>query len=143
MFEVFAGKVRSFKERFFLVRPRSVTTMGSLFEAVEDGVQERRPFFPLCWFQDHFRYEPKDFGRTVTNLSEEEIDIRQQLWAFVQSLPRRTKTDKRGNPLMSADGAPISKPRLILIFVEPFCFSCLLFLRSDDFFLSLFVLHKR
>jgi hypothetical protein len=39
--------------------------------------------------------------------------MRQQLWAFVQSLPRGVKTDKRGNPVMSADGTPVIEPRLI------------------------------
>lgn len=79
MFEVFVKKVRSFKECFFLVRPRSATALDTLFEGANDGVQERRPFFPLCWSQDHFRYEPKDFGRTVANLSVDEIEIRQKL----------------------------------------------------------------
>ncbi|KEH17193.1 hypothetical protein MTR_0034s0130 [Medicago truncatula] len=113
MFEVFAGKVRSFKERFFLVRLRSAAALDTLFKVAKDGVQERHPFFPLSWSQNHFRFESKDFGQTVTNLSDEEIDIRQQLWAFFQSLPRRTKIDKRANPLMSADGTLVTEPRLI------------------------------
>ncbi|RHN38538.1 hypothetical protein MtrunA17_Chr0c01g0489631 [Medicago truncatula] len=113
MFEVFAGKVQSFKERFFLVHLRSATALDSLLEGVRDGVQGRRPFFSLCWSQDHFCYEPKDFGRSTTSLSEEEIDIRLRLCAFVQSLLRRVKTDKRGNPLMSADGTPVTERRLI------------------------------
>jgi hypothetical protein len=32
---------------------------------------------------------------------------------FVQSLMRRVKTDKRGNPLMSADGTLVTEPHLI------------------------------
>ncbi|RHN74308.1 putative transposase (putative), gypsy type [Medicago truncatula] len=63
MYEVFAGKVQSFKECFFLVRPRSATALDILFEAAKDGIQERRPFFPLCRSQDHFRYEPKNFEK--------------------------------------------------------------------------------
>ncbi|RHN51030.1 hypothetical protein MtrunA17_Chr6g0463961 [Medicago truncatula] len=66
MFEVFAGKVQSFKERFFLVRPRSAAALDNLLEAVKDG-----------------------------------------------SLPRRTKIDKQGNPLMSADGNPVTEPCLV------------------------------
>jgi hypothetical protein len=49
MFEIFAGKVRSFKEHFFLVRPKSGAALDSLLEVMKDGVQERRPFFHLCW----------------------------------------------------------------------------------------------
>jgi hypothetical protein len=58
IFEIFAGKVRSFKERFFLVRPKSVAALDNLLEAAKDGVQERRPSFHLCWSQDHFVFEP-------------------------------------------------------------------------------------
>jgi hypothetical protein len=77
MFEIFAEKVRSFKERFFLVRPKSVAALDNLLEVAEDGVHERRPFFHLCWSQDHFFYEPRDFGRTVSNLTDEEKSLRQ------------------------------------------------------------------
>jgi hypothetical protein len=89
MFEIFAGKVWSFKERFFLVRSKSVAAQDNLLEAA------------------------RDFGLTIANLTDEEKGLRQQLWAFVQSLPWRVKTDKRGNPLMSADGTPVIDPRLI------------------------------
>jgi len=61
MFEIFAGKVRSFKERFFLVRPKSEAALDTLLEEAKDGVQERHPLFHLCWSQDHFGYEPRDF----------------------------------------------------------------------------------
>jgi len=104
------GRLRSFKERYFLVRPRSVAALDTLLEGAKDSVYERCSFFPLCWSQEHFCYEPRDFGRTITNLSDEETDIRQQLWAFFQSLPRRVKTDKRGNPLIGADGSPVTEP---------------------------------
>ena len=49
----------------------------------------------------------------VVNLTDEERHLRQQLWAFVQSLPRRVNTDKRGNPVMRADGTPVTEPCLI------------------------------
>jgi hypothetical protein len=111
MFEIFTRKVRSFKERFFLVRPKSVAALDNLLEVAKDGIQKRRPFFHLCWSQDHFAYEPRDFGRSIANLTDEEKNLRQQLWAFYQSLSRRVKTDKRGNPVMSADGTPTIEPR--------------------------------
>jgi len=113
MFEIFAGKVRSFKERFFLVRPKSEAALDTLLEAAKDGVQERHPLFHLCWSQDHFGYEPRDFSRTLASLTEEETDVRQRLWVFVQSLPQTVKTDKRGNPLMNADETPVTEPCLI------------------------------
>jgi hypothetical protein len=48
MFKIFAGKVRSFKERFFLVRPKSAAALDNLSKVARDGVQERRPSFHLC-----------------------------------------------------------------------------------------------
>jgi len=39
MFDIFAGKVQSFKERFFFMRPKSETALSSLLKAVKDGVQ--------------------------------------------------------------------------------------------------------
>jgi hypothetical protein len=113
MFEIFAGKVRNFKEHFFLIRPTSTAALDNLLEVAKDGDQERRPFFHLCWSQDHFAYEPRDFGRTIANLTDEEKGLRQQLWAFIESLPQRVKIDRRGNPLMSADGTPVTEPHLI------------------------------
>jgi hypothetical protein len=113
MFEIFAGKVRNFKERFILIRPSSAAALDNLLEATKDGEQERHPFFNLCWSQDHFAYELKDFGRTVATLSDEEKGLRQQLWSFIESLPQRVKTDRRGNPVMSADGTPVTEPDLI------------------------------
>jgi hypothetical protein len=113
MFEIFAGKVRNFKERFFLIRPISTTALDNLLETAKDGEQERHPFFHLCWSQDHFAYEPKDFGRTVATLTDEEKILRQQLRVFIESLPKRVKTDRRRNPLMSADGTPVTEPGLI------------------------------
>ena len=77
MFEAFAWKIWSFKERFFLVQPKSVAALENLLEAAKEGGQERRPYFHLCWSQDHFAYEPKDFGRTVATLTDEEKSLRQ------------------------------------------------------------------
>jgi hypothetical protein len=68
----FARKVRSFKERFFLVRPRSVAALNNLLEVAKDGVQDCLPFFHLCWSQEHFVFEPRDFGQTMANLTDEE-----------------------------------------------------------------------
>jgi len=113
MFEIFAGKVQSFKERFFLVRPRSEPALNTLLKAEKEGVQDPRTLFPLCWTQDHFIYESKDFFRTITSLMKEETDACQKLSAFVQSFSRKVKTDKRGNPLMNADGTPVTNPRFI------------------------------
>jgi hypothetical protein len=87
MFEIFAGKIRSFKERFFLVWPKSTAAQDNLLQAAKEGEQERRPFFHLCWSQDHFAYEPRDFGRTVATLTDEEKGLCQQLWAFIEFLP--------------------------------------------------------
>ena len=132
---------------------KSEATLHTLLEVSKDGVQERRPLFHLCWSQDHFGYEPRDLCRTLASLSEEETDTRQQLWAFVQSLPWKVKTDKRVNPLMNADGTPVTEPRLInthemfsskdfeeglgslflLICSSLACF-CVLSFRSDEFF---------
>ncbi|RHN51863.1 hypothetical protein MtrunA17_Chr6g0473821 [Medicago truncatula] len=99
MFEVFTGKVRSFKERFFLVRPRSAVALDTLVEAVKDGVQERRPFFHLCWSKDHFGYELKDFGRTVTNLTDKMKD----LGAFVSAATKNISAKKWRKNLQSLE----------------------------------------
>ena len=45
MFDIFAGKVRSFKERFFLIRPKSDAALSTLLSVAKDG--SHRPFF-LC-----------------------------------------------------------------------------------------------
>jgi len=108
MFEIFAGKLRSFKERFFLVRPKSEAALNTLLDVMKGGVC--RPLFPLY--------------RTVPNLTKEEIDAHQKLWAFVQSFMRKVKTNKRGNPSMNADGTPVTKPRFInthdlVVFEDP------------------------
>jgi len=60
MFEIFAGKVRSFKERFFLVKPKSEAALNTLLDAAKNGV--RRPLFPLYWNKDHLGFEPRDFS---------------------------------------------------------------------------------
>jgi len=111
MFEIITGKVRSFKERFFLVRPKSEATLNTLLDAVKDGVH--LPFFPLYWSKDHFGFEPRDFCRIVPSLTEEEIDTHQKLWAFVQSFSRKVKTDKLGDPLINANGSLVTEPRFI------------------------------
>ena len=38
MFEIFAGKVWSFKERFFLVRPKSEAALDTHLETAKEGV---------------------------------------------------------------------------------------------------------
>jgi len=81
MFEIFAGKVRSFKERFFFIRPKSEAALSTLLGVAKDG--SRFPFFPLCWKQDHFRLDSKDFSWTTPSLKEEETDAYQKIWAFV------------------------------------------------------------
>jgi len=111
MFEVFAGKVRSIKERFFLILPKRDASLSTLLGVARDG--SIFPFFPLCWKQDHFRLDSKDFSCTAPSLKEEEVDANQKIWKFVQSFSRRTKTNKRGNPLMNADGTLVTEPRLI------------------------------
>jgi len=111
MFEIFAGKVRSFKERFFFICPKSEAAMCPLLGVAKDG--SSFPFFPLCWKRDHFLLDSKVFSQTAPNLKEEETDAYQKIWAFVKSFSQKTKTDKRGNTLMSANGTPVTEPRLI------------------------------
>jgi len=77
MFEIFAGKVRSFKERFLFVRPNSEAALNSLLDEVH------RPFFPLYWKKDHFSFDPKVFSRAASSLKEEEADAYQKIWVFV------------------------------------------------------------
>jgi len=72
MFEIFVGKVQSFKERFFLIRPKSEAALSTLLGVARDG--SSFPFFPLCWKQDHFRLDSKDFFWTASSLKEEETD---------------------------------------------------------------------
>jgi hypothetical protein len=113
MFDIFAGKVRSFKERFFLVKLRSELALDTLLQTAEGESPDRRPFFPLCWSRDHFRYESKDFCRSVSSLTEEEKEVHRKLRASVQSFPRGIKTDKRGNLVMDAEGKSVTEPRFI------------------------------
>jgi len=89
--------VRSFKEHFFSIRPKSEVALGTLLGVAKDGS----------------RLDSKDFSRTPPSLKEEETDAYQNIWAFVQSFSRKTKTDKRGNLLTNADGTPVTEPRLI------------------------------
>jgi len=44
MFEIFAGKVQSYKERFFFIRPKSEAALSTLLGVAKDG--SRFPFFP-------------------------------------------------------------------------------------------------
>jgi len=81
MFEIFARKVRSFKERFFLIRPKSDAALSTLLGVAKDG--SSFPFFPLCWKRDHFRLDSKDFSRTAPDLKGEEADAYQKIWEFV------------------------------------------------------------
>jgi len=81
MFEIFAGKVRSFKERFFLIRPKSEAALSTLLGVAKDGFSFL--LFPLCWKLDHFRLDSKNFSRTAPNLKEDETDAYQKVWAFV------------------------------------------------------------
>jgi len=108
------GKVRSFQERFFFIRPKSDAALSTLLGVAKDG--SSFPVFPLCWKRDHFRLDSKYLSRTAPNLKEEEAGAYQKIWAFVQSFSRKTKTDKRGNPLMSVDGTSVTKPRFINTF---------------------------
>jgi len=94
-----------------MIRPKSDVALSTLLGVAKDG--SSFPFFPLCWKRDHFRLDSKDFSQTAPNLKEGEADAYQKIWAFVQSFSRKTKTDKRGNPLMSAEGTPVIEPRLI------------------------------
>ena len=87
--------------------------MDTLLEAAKEGVSERRTLFLLYWTQDHFGYKPKDICRTVPSLTEEETYVHQRLSAFVQSFLRKIKTGKRGDPLMNADGTPVTEPCFI------------------------------
>jgi len=64
------------------------------------------------------------FSRTAPSLKEEETDAYQKIWAFVQSFSWKTKIDKRGNPLMNADGTLVTEPYLIntpelVVFEDP------------------------
>jgi len=77
MFEIFAGKVRSFKERFILIRPKSDTALSTLLGVARDG--SSFPFFPLCWKQDHLCLDSRDFSRTAPSLKEEETDAYQKI----------------------------------------------------------------
>ena len=55
------------------MRPKSEVALNTLLQVAGRESLARRPIFRLCWNKDHFGFEPKDFGRTIPNLTEEEM----------------------------------------------------------------------
>jgi len=111
MFNIFTGKVKSFKERFFLVRSRSEAALNNHLTAAEepssvDGEAAAHTlYFPLSWSKEHYNYESRDYGRSVTRLTEEEREAHNKLWAYVKSFSPATAVGLEGNSVI--------EPRLI------------------------------
>jgi len=78
MFDIFAGKVRSWKEHYFLVRPKSVAALNNLLRsagpptAEDDKAPARVPYFPLEWCNDHYNLRRGDFHYSLDRLNPEE-----------------------------------------------------------------------
>ena len=110
-FNIFAGKVRSFKERYFLARPKSEEALNNLLWPAltprADGVEAhaRVPYFPLEWCGDHYKFKQNDYSCSLTRLTEEERAARDKFWAYVRAF---TPTI-----LACVDGKKISTSRLI------------------------------
>ena len=70
MFGILAGKVRSWKERYFLVKPKSSKALNNLLRVVDAPLAAGGeapawvPYFPLEWCGDHYKFRPNDYCRT-------------------------------------------------------------------------------
>ena len=88
MFNIFAGNVRSFMERFFLVRPKSEEALNNLLRPAEaaranDGeAPVRVSLFPLEWSGDHYKFKPNDYGRSLSQRCPVygQFDCKVSLW---------------------------------------------------------------
>jgi len=91
MFNISVGKVRSFKEHYFLVRAKSEDALNNLLRAVEEPLAAgnealaRVFYFPLGWSGDHYNFKPSDYSRTFARLSDDEKVAHDNLWAYVKS----------------------------------------------------------
>jgi len=111
MIDIFVGKVRSWKERYFLVKPRNVAALNNLLRptiaprSASDEAPTPTPYFPLRWSNDHYKFKPNDYGRTVERLSEEERVVLDKLRVYMRAFtPLRS---------VSTDGEEVSVTRFI------------------------------
>jgi hypothetical protein len=119
LFEVFGAGVAEFHERFFLVRPRTETTLQSVLKIVdrprgEGGVAPARvPRIRFNWSRDHLKHESTMYRISYDKLTERNKDSFAKLVGFVNSFSRSVVVDDGGDPVMDLRGNPVTKPRLI------------------------------
>lgn len=76
--DAFEREAYIFKERFFLVRPRTEFSFSNVLKMVErphtkGGVASTRiPRFHFFWYPDHFEYKPRIFKCKYARLSSRE-----------------------------------------------------------------------
>jgi hypothetical protein len=119
LFEVFGAGVADFHERFFLVRPRTETTLQSVLKIVdrprgEGGVAPVHvPRIHFSWSRDHLKHEHTMYRISSDKLTERNKDSFAKLVRFVNFFSRSMVVDDGCDPVMDLRGNPVTKPRLI------------------------------
>jgi hypothetical protein len=116
LFEVFNAGVANFRERFFLVRPRTEAALQSVLKIVdrpsgEGGVAPVRvPLIRFNWSRDHLKHELTMYRISYDKLTERDKDSFAKLVRFVNSFSRSVVVDDGGDPVMDLRGNPVTNP---------------------------------
>jgi len=106
MFDIFVGKVSSWKKRYFLVKPKSAVAFDNLLRALTAPLPTggetpvRAAYFPLRWSDSHYKFKPNDFSYAPERLIGEERLALDKLRVFVRGF--------KSLKLVSADGDAVS-----------------------------------
>ncbi|MCI31522.1 hypothetical protein A2U01_0052734, partial [Trifolium medium] len=122
---MFVDSVRGFKERYYVVRPRTPSARDSLFETTivteEDGSsrldENGRPMtrrvarFPLSWSEEHFATSTDSYLTKDEALSDRERVGLAKLQSYVEKFEPARYMTKAGTPALDSRGRSRVEPR--------------------------------
>lgn len=116
-FDPFTDSVRGFKERYFLVRPKTATARSNVLEIVKrpgsPGEGRMVPRIPFYWSKSHFSNHVSRYCFAYERLEGSERADYVKLRTFVEGFEPLVHLGEDGNPMVDDEGKAVTTARFI------------------------------
>lgn len=127
LFKMYTDSVKYFKDKYYLIRPKSLSTSTLVLRWVPVTDEEGRTIveedggiktkltsaFPFKWWQGHFLNDAWDYSYTDDELDEQDLAAHAKLYWYIEKFSAAQWVTRTGEPIVDEKGDGVREARSI------------------------------